>query len=185
MRIATKLTYANVVSTLCLFLLVVGVGGTAAYAHGKIGSDDLARNAVKSKHIKNGQVTPQDLKGSLRGQVKDATSPWDDIPRGRTVTGRYYDTAAAGDLLTINLPARAPVALTDSDIIVTGTSGNATCTGSYVDPTAPRGKVCVYNAAGTIGSGWTFAGSNEHDHHVFYLTPSGGYYYGSWAYTAP
>lgn len=184
MQIGKKLTYANVVSTLCLFLMILGVGGTAAYAHGKIGSDDLARNAVKSKHIKNGQVSHKDLNGTLRRQVRDATSPWDDIPRGRTVTGRYYEPTASG-LHTINLPARAPVALTDSDIVVTGFGGNATCTGSYVDPTAPRGKVCVYNASGTVGSGYTFAGSNEHDHHVFYLTPSGGAYYGSWAYTAP
>jgi hypothetical protein len=46
------LTYANVVSTLCLFLLLGGVG----YAAFK-----LPKNSVASKHIKDGQVANADL----------------------------------------------------------------------------------------------------------------------------
>lgn len=62
MKIRNRLTYANVVSTLCLFLLLIGVGGSAAYAHGMIGSSQIKSNAVKSWHIKNGQVKSKDIK---------------------------------------------------------------------------------------------------------------------------
>jgi hypothetical protein len=48
-----KLTYANVVSTLCLILLV---GGGSAYA-----VTQIDRNSVKSKHIVNEQVKVKDL----------------------------------------------------------------------------------------------------------------------------
>jgi len=48
-RLKGKLTYANVISTLCLFLLL---GGGAAFAASKLG-----KNSVGTKQIKNGAVT--------------------------------------------------------------------------------------------------------------------------------
>lgn len=51
-RIRARLTYANVISTLCLFLLLGG-GAYAAFS--------LPNDSVKSKHIVNGQVKVQDL----------------------------------------------------------------------------------------------------------------------------
>jgi hypothetical protein len=50
--IRTRLSYANVVSTLCLFVLL----GGGAYA-----ATQLDKNSVKSKHIKNGGVKKRDL----------------------------------------------------------------------------------------------------------------------------
>jgi hypothetical protein len=47
-KLRSRLTYANVVSTLCLFLVVAG-GGTFA-------ASKLARNSVGPKQIKNGAV---------------------------------------------------------------------------------------------------------------------------------
>jgi hypothetical protein len=47
------LTYANIVSTLALFL---AVGGGAAYAAGRIHSGDIAPNAVKSSDLAPGAV---------------------------------------------------------------------------------------------------------------------------------
>lgn len=52
-KLRAKLTYANVVSSLCLFLVVSG--GTA-YA-----VTQLDRNSVRSKHIVNGQVRTNDV----------------------------------------------------------------------------------------------------------------------------
>ena len=53
-----KLTYANVISTLCLFLLL---GGGAAFAATKLG-----KNSVGTNQIKNGAVTAAKVKsGSL------------------------------------------------------------------------------------------------------------------------
>ena len=53
-KLNDRLTYANVVSTLALFL---ALSGGAVYAAGKIGSDDIAANAIKSKQIAPGAVS--------------------------------------------------------------------------------------------------------------------------------
>lgn len=53
-------TYATITSTIAL-MLALSMGG--AYAHGKIGADDIKRNAVKSKHIAPRNVKTGDLKG--------------------------------------------------------------------------------------------------------------------------
>ncbi len=59
-----RLSYANVMSTVACF---VALGG-GAYAASKIGSQDIKRNAVLSKHIKGNQVKGGDVKEStLRG----------------------------------------------------------------------------------------------------------------------
>src|SRR3954447_26244234 len=49
-RLRGKLTYANVISTLCLFLLL---GGGAAFA-----ATQLPKNSVGARQIKRGAVTP-------------------------------------------------------------------------------------------------------------------------------
>lgn len=49
-----KLTYANVISTLCLFLLV---GGGTAFAAAKIRSDDIAASAVETSNLHQRAVT--------------------------------------------------------------------------------------------------------------------------------
>ena len=61
-RLRAGLTYANVLSTIALF---VALGG-GAYAAARIGPDDIKRNAVRSKHIKKNQVGRKHLK---RGAV--------------------------------------------------------------------------------------------------------------------
>jgi hypothetical protein len=48
--------------------LAVALSGTA-YAANKIGANDIARNAIRSPHIKAGQVKPSDLAGSIRQQL--------------------------------------------------------------------------------------------------------------------
>ncbi|MEK6328084.1 MAG: hypothetical protein AABM66_11265 [Actinomycetota bacterium] len=57
-RFRRRLTYANVMATIAAFGVLAGGG---AYAATKIGSNDIRRNAVRSKHIKNGQVKRLDL----------------------------------------------------------------------------------------------------------------------------
>jgi hypothetical protein len=56
-RIRGRLSYANVMVTLLGFAVL----GGGAYAASQIGPDDIARNAVRSKHIKAGNVKIPDL----------------------------------------------------------------------------------------------------------------------------
>jgi hypothetical protein len=69
-RRRSRLTYANVTSTLAL---AIALGGAGAYAAGKIGANDIKDNAVRSRHIKNGEVTGKDVKESSLKGVDAAT----------------------------------------------------------------------------------------------------------------
>jgi hypothetical protein len=73
--IREKLTYANVVSSLCLFLLLSGGAAYAASHLGKnsVGPKQLKKNAVTSAKIKNGAVTGAKVKVATLGKVPSAS----------------------------------------------------------------------------------------------------------------
>ena len=87
---------SNLIGYLALF---VALGGTGAYAADQIGSEDIAKNAVKSKHLKNGQLREADLKPSLRRQI---TNPGPDPVRFR-FTDRVTATPGASYQLVTRL----------------------------------------------------------------------------------
>jgi hypothetical protein len=69
-RVREKLTYSNVVSTICLFLLLGGATAVAASQLGKntVGSKQLKKNAVTTEKLKNQSVTAAKVKnGTLTG----------------------------------------------------------------------------------------------------------------------
>jgi hypothetical protein len=75
-RLRSKLTYANLVSTLCLFLLL---GGGAAFAAAKlaknsVGTKQIKNNAITAAKSKNGAVTGSKIKLSSLGTVPRATT---------------------------------------------------------------------------------------------------------------
>jgi hypothetical protein len=71
-----KLTYANVVSTLCLFLLVGGATAFAAtkLAKNSVGTKQLKKNSVTSAKIRKDAVTGNKVKESTLGQVPSAAT---------------------------------------------------------------------------------------------------------------
>lgn len=82
-------------------------------------------------------------------------SPWETLPSGVTVTGNFvFDSAVIADGADhyehVPLPARAPIGLTSADVNFAADSNSVTvdddptCDGTLADPTAPRGKVCIY-----------------------------------------
>jgi hypothetical protein len=121
-----RLTYANVVSTLCLFILL----GGGAYAAVKIprnsvGASQLKRNAVTSPKVKNGSLLAQDfgpgqLPAGAKGDQGDQGAP-----------GANGAPGAGG----------AP-----------GTNGAPGANGQ--DATAPQGAVMFFEL-GTCPTGWT------------------------------
>jgi hypothetical protein len=64
--IQSHLNYANVISTLCLFLLL----GGGAYAASK-----LPKNSVGTKQIKNGAVTQQKISASAQSALRGLQGP--------------------------------------------------------------------------------------------------------------
>jgi hypothetical protein len=95
-----KLTYSNVVATICLFLLL---GGGAAYAASHLGKNSVGtkqlkknavtaakikKNAVITAKIKNGAVTAPKVKdGTLTGQQINA-STLGTVPSAASVNGQ-------------------------------------------------------------------------------------------------
>ena len=63
-----RITYANVVATLALFLAI----GGGAYAVSKVGPGDIKRNAVKSRHVAPNAIRGGDLRESSLGTVPNA-----------------------------------------------------------------------------------------------------------------
>jgi hypothetical protein len=66
-RIRQHLTYANVMATIAVFGVVAGGG---AYAASKIGPNEIARNAVRSKHIKQQAVKTGEIDGGAVNSSK-------------------------------------------------------------------------------------------------------------------
>ena len=136
-------------------------------------------------------------------------SAWDTIPTGVTVTGTItYDSHLSGnawnDIVTVDLPGVAPVALTLADVNFDANSGaldaDATCTGTAAAPTAPPGKVCIYlDSFDNVDIANTSAEQGLLDTRSISIaiTPSllvpigpgpdygDEYLFASWAYTAP
>jgi hypothetical protein len=80
-RIRAKLTYANLVSTLCLFLLL---SGGVAYAASRLG-----KNSVGTKQLKNNSVTG--------AKVKDGSLQTVDFGPGQIPVGATGSPGATGE----------------------------------------------------------------------------------------
>jgi hypothetical protein len=65
-RVRGKLSYANVVSTICLFVVL---GGTA-YA-----ASQLPKNSVGTKQLKNGAVSLAKINSAAKSSLKGAAGP--------------------------------------------------------------------------------------------------------------
>jgi hypothetical protein len=92
-RLRPKLSYSNVISTLCLFLLL---GGGTAYA-----ASELGRESVGTRELAKGAVTPSKLSRKSKAALTGPTGP-----RGATGAkgdqgerGPIGDTGAAGSAL--------------------------------------------------------------------------------------
>ncbi|HKZ12298.1 MAG TPA: hypothetical protein VJL81_00490 [Solirubrobacterales bacterium] len=70
-----RLTYANVVSTICLFLLLGGATWAAtALPKNSVGTPQLKNGAVTGAKVKDGSLTGTDIKASTLGQVPSAAT---------------------------------------------------------------------------------------------------------------
>jgi hypothetical protein len=91
-RVGRGLTYANVMSSIAVFLVL---GGATAFAASKIGSHRLKANSVTTSKIKANAVTTRKIKKNAitTGKIRDKAIIGDKIADG-SVTGAKIDSAS-------------------------------------------------------------------------------------------
>ena len=161
-RIRTKLTYANVVATLALFLVLAGGSALAA-------TQMLPKNSVGPKQLRKGSVTPTKIAKSTRKALAGSTGPQG--PAGPS--GPQGPAGPAGGVLPAGVTLRGSVAAGQLDgekfqnhgvrtsvsfggyllsarpvvnIVGPGRPAPAACPGSPNEPQAQPGNLCVYLA---------------------------------------
>lgn len=90
--IRDRLTYANVMSTIAVFGVLAGGG---AWAASKIGPNDIANDAVRSKHVKNDQIKGPDIAAGAVGspEILNGSIQFVDIATGGVFTSNLADNA--------------------------------------------------------------------------------------------
>jgi hypothetical protein len=113
-RIRAKLTYANLVSSLCLFLLL---GSGVAYAAGH-----LAKNSVGTRQLKNDSVTAAKIEdGAVTGaKVKDGSLGAADLAPGTIPAGAAGTAGPAGPASAQGPPGEPGAGLTPASFIDAG-----------------------------------------------------------------
>ena len=124
-RLRGKLTYANVVSSLCLFLLL----GGGAYAATK-----LAKNSVGTKQLKNGAVTAAKIKG---GSLLASNFAAGQLPKGEK--GEKGERGERGEPGSVNVSPIEPLPAGETergvyDLGGPATGGGQPVTGSWSFP---------------------------------------------------
>jgi hypothetical protein len=158
-KIRGKLTYANVMATIAVFIALGGVSYAAT---------QLPKNSVGSKQLKKGSVTPAKLSKASKktltgvvgrdgatgaqgpkgekGEAGTAAPVGGTLPSGKTVVGAYgFGTGDAGtpsDGITFGgyrLSAAPAV-----HYIKEGEANPPGCTGTPLNPIADPGNLCVF-----------------------------------------
>jgi hypothetical protein len=93
-QIRKRLTYANVMSTVAVFLIL---GGATAFAASKIGAGQLKKNAVTSAKIKNNAVTASKIKDAAVTNTKIADGS---VTNGKLADGSVTSTKLADNSVT-------------------------------------------------------------------------------------
>jgi hypothetical protein len=137
-KLSGKLTYANVVSTLCLFLLLGGGAAVAASSLGKntVGSKQLKKNAVTEAKLKNGAVTSAKIKdGAVTGaKLPDGSVTNAKLGDGSVTTAKIADGAvnggkvADGSLTGGDINQSTLTQVRASNVYALAFKGDASCT---------------------------------------------------------
>jgi hypothetical protein len=221
-RLLSRITYANVMATIAVF---ISLGGSS-YAVLRITGKNVPRNALTGADITD--LTTRDIRdrsllrrdfrrGELRargagprgpqGQKGDKGDKGDEgipgplletLPSGKTEFGKYYalgSPAPQGQYAVDVISYQFPLPSTPIDhYLPPGATPTAECTGSFGNPQAAPGHLCVYsNKRGGVlttysGDGMGF---DELDRYGFAVniqssgSPNNFYDVGSWAVTAP
>jgi hypothetical protein len=134
-RFLPRPTYANVVSTLCLFLLVGGASAFAAtkLAKNSVGATQIKKNAVVTAKIKNAAVTNSKLAENAvtSGKIADAAVTNSKLADAAVTSGKLADNAVTNSKLSDNAVTTGKI--TDSAVTNPKLAANAVTTGKIAD----------------------------------------------------
>ncbi len=134
-RFLPRPTYANVVSTLCLFLLLGGASALAAtqLAKNSVGTKQIKKNAVTAAKIKNAAVTTSKLADSAvtSGKITDAAVTTSKLADSAVTSGKITDAAVTTSKLANNAVTSGKI--TDAAVTTSKLANNAVTSGKITD----------------------------------------------------
>jgi len=110
--VARRLTYANVVATMALFL---ALSGGVVYAAGKVGAKNLKANAVTAGKIKRNAVTNAKIRANAvtAAKIKSGSIDFTKLVPGTTLVANAATApTAANGAAPVNVPLNAAVTVT-------------------------------------------------------------------------
>jgi hypothetical protein len=163
-KLRSRLTYANVIATLALFL-ALGGGAYAALKLPKnsVGARQIKANAVTSSKVKNGSLVAGDFRAGqlpagqegaqgvqgIQGPKGDPGPITGNLPSGVTLRGHWdiqlFNGVGGGEHITAPISfglslASAPAA----HFIPVGAAVPSGCSGNPATPGASPGNLCVF-----------------------------------------
>lgn len=143
-QIRKRLTYANVVSSLALFLVLGGATAFAAAQLGKntVGSKQLKNNAVTAAKIKNGAVTGAKIKNGAVTEGK--------LANGAVTTSKILDSSVNSGKLGDSAVTTSKLA---GESVTTGKIANDAVTGAKVNESTLSGVLQNLTFEGKASAG--------------------------------
>jgi hypothetical protein len=165
-----RLSYANVMATVAVFIALGGSSYAAIKITGKNVKDgsltgaDVKNRSLTGRDVKDKSLSPADFNGSVQGPKGDTgqrglkgdtgePGPFPaELPSGKTLTGVYSvsGVASAADQY-FDMPisfgfrfASAPTVVTVGSNDTAEEAAAAGCPGTAADPKAAPGKFCIY-----------------------------------------
>lgn len=156
-RLKPRLSYANVVASLALFIALGGTSyAVSALPRNSVGSTQLRKNAVNSSRVKDRSLGVRDLSLSARTTLRGAAGPiGPQGPAGPSATTYFAAATGSGRFVRgdatnggrADAPGNYVVGFAGS---VSGCAFTATL-GSTDTTTAPAGRVAVNDQGGKVG----------------------------------
>ena len=142
-RFLPRPTYANVVSTLCLFLLLGGASAFAAtkLAKNSVGATQIKKNAIVTAKIKNAAVTSSKIADNAvtTGKITDSA----------VTSSKIADAAVTNSKLSDNAVTTGKI--TDSAVTNSKLAANAVTTGKIADGEVRAGDLgTIVTAQNTV-----------------------------------
>jgi hypothetical protein len=156
-RLTNRLTYANVVATMALF---IALGGTSYAAiklpHNSVGSEQIKTGAVHTGEIRDRTIRLQDISAAARASLRGQAGPQGaQGPAGPAAVRHFAVVNAAGTFLRGDAKSGGSDTAIGTYVVgfaesVSGCAYTATL-GTTDGSTAPAGRITVNDHAGAVG----------------------------------